>query len=231
MNIGQNGLGDKDMSRLSKTLLFWTFLLGACSPSLPTPQPVPESDVPTPTLFQPSDIVTLTEASPSIPQTVIAANPPSLTTTVTPDASFSATECGYQWAYQDLPELTAQFDQSMRNLIPNSNSRATVFGENCIGNDGQVVRFLAMETDFYVTASVETLDDYETLGNWIAQVMQVISRFPPGLIAGPKPGFVEFRFEKSVSESLAVRIPTQQYNETANGKTGEELLRMFYTTP
>jgi hypothetical protein len=119
----------------------------------------------------------------------------------------------------------------VKELIPNSNSHATAFGENCLGNDGQVLKFLAMETDFYVLVSVDSIDDYETFGNWIAQVMQVVNAVPSDLIAGPKPGFVSFRFEKSVSEAIGAIVPIQEYNESANGKTGEELFRMFYTAP
>lgn len=187
------------------TLLFWTLILFACSPGIFAPQTLPAPD-PTNT-SRPSAIDTVTAVTPSI------------------------TECGYQWAYEDLPALTAQFDQAIKNLISNSASRATAFGENCVAPDGQVVRFLAMETDFHVTVVVQTLNDYDTLGNWIAQVMQVVIGFPPELIVGPKPGFVEFRFKKSSTESIGFRIPIQQYIETADGKSGEELFRMFYAEP
>jgi hypothetical protein len=148
-----------------------------------------------------------------------------------PTQDTSSTQCGYQWAYQDLPDLTAQFDGMVQTLIPNSTSRATAYGENCLDNDGQIVRFLPMETDFYVLATVETLDDYETFGNWIYDAMQVVDGFPPEDLAGPQPGFVEFRFEKSISESIGFRVPIQGYNETAGGKSGEELFRLFYTSP
>jgi len=139
--------------------------------------------------------------------------------------------CGYQWAYNALPNLTAQFDQAVKNLIPNSNSHATAFGENCIDNDGQIVNFLTMETDFYVVVSLESTDDYETLGNWIAGVMQVVDDLPDDQIPGPKAGFVLFQFEKSTSESFGVQVPIQQYNEVAQGKTGKELFDLFYTKP
>lgn len=219
------------MSRLSKTLLCWTLVLGACTQIFSTPQPVPESDVPTPTLFPLPDVVTLTETLSSISSTVVATDPPTFTTTIAPNTPFSAIDCGYQWAYEDRPKLTTPFDLAVKKMIPNSTSRATAFGENCINSYGQVVYFLAMETDFHVTIPIELLDDYETFGNWIAQVMQIVNELPLDLIAGPKPGFVEFGFEKNIAEAIVVRVPIQQYNETANGKTGEELFRLFYTAP
>ena len=185
------------------TLLFLTLILCACSAGISTPQILPAQS-PTDTPLPP-------------------------TITFTPD--ISSTECGYQWAYQDLPDLTAQFDETVQTLIPNSTSHATAFGENCVAADGQVVRFAAMETDFYVLATVESLDDYETFGNWIYDVMQVVNGFPPDMIAGPQPGFVEFRFQKSISESIGFRVPIRQYNDTAQGISGEELFRLFYTNP
>jgi hypothetical protein len=161
-------------------------------------------------------------ATPTTPQQMIdiPTQPPS-----------SITECGFQWAYDDLPDLTLQLDQAVKNLVPNSASRASAFGENCVTSDGQVARFLPMETDFYVTVIVDGLDDHETFGIWMAGVMSIVNGIPPEILAGSKPGFVEFRFEKNTSESIGLRVPIQQYNETAIGTTGEELFQMFYLTP
>lgn len=119
----------------------------------------------------------------------------------------------------------------VQTLIPNSSSRATAYGENCLGNDGQVVRFLAMETDFYILTAVETLDNYETFGNWIYDAMLVVDGIPPEDLAGPQPGFVEFRFEKSLVEGITFRVPIRGFFETAGTKSGEELFRLFYTSP
>jgi hypothetical protein len=199
------------MKRSIASLLFWTLVLCACSPS--------------PNIASPTALVAADPTSTSIPITDVA-------TVVSPtDASSSVNLCGYQWAYNDLPELTAQFDQSVKNIIPNSKSHATAFGENCIGNDGQVVQFLTMQTDFYVLVTVESLDEYETFGNWIAGVMQVVEVFPDDVIPGPMPGFVAFQFEKSTTETFGIRIPIQQYRETGQGKTGQELFNLFYTKP
>jgi hypothetical protein len=156
---------------------------------------------------------------------------PPTDTSPPPTEDISSTQCGYQWAYESLPELTAQFDEAVKALIPDSSSHATAFGENCVAANGQVVRFLAMETDFYVIITVETLDDYETFGNWIYDVMQVVSELPADIIAGPRPGFVEFRFEKSFSENISFRVPIQGYSEASGGKTGKELFHLFFLRP
>jgi hypothetical protein len=112
------------MSQFAPTLVLLTLMLGACSPSLAVTTTPPVTD-PTSTSIPISDSPTI--ASPT-------------------DASI-LNPCGYQWAYNDLPELTAQFDQAVQDLIPSSNSHATAFGENCVGNDGQIVNFLTTETD------------------------------------------------------------------------------------
>jgi len=75
------------------------------------------------------------------------------------------------------------------------------------------------------------LNDYESFGNFIAQVMQVVNSLPKDMLTGPNPGFVEFHFEKDASDAIRVHIPVYQYNETAKDKTGEKLFRLFYTEP
>jgi len=204
------------------TLLLLSLVLGACTTSIPTPQTLP------------APTATETVTTPSSPKIITTVRTPHIDPG--PDGEFpgttevpSTTQCGYQWAYQDLPELSMQFDQAIKAIIPNSTSHATAFGENCVTADGQIVRFAAMETDFYVIAAVDSLEDRAIFGNWIAEVMQTINNFSHDQLAGPNPGFVAYRFEKSGAEFINIRVSIQQYNETANGKTGEELFQMFYT--
>ena len=184
-------------------LLFLTLSLSACSTSVATPQ---------------------TSAS----QTPTDPLPPPTLTSV-PDTPFPSTKCGYQWAYEDLPELTTQFDRAVKNLIPESTSHASAFGENCLAPDGQVVRFLAMETDFYIELPVTNLTDFESFGNWIAHTMPVVLSLPPDMLKGQQKGFVEYRFSKSEHEFLTVRVPIQTYIDSAEGMTGEKLFRIFHT--
>jgi len=219
------------MNNLIKPLLLLTLILGACSPRISSPKVIPAvSDTVTSTPHPGTD-PTPESVSTKVITTVETPNvgvPPDKDS---PTPSSSQQDCGYQWAYDNLPDLTEQLDQAIKALSPEATSHATAFGENCVAPDGQVVKFLAMETDFYVTLTVVDLNDHEAFGNWIAQVMQIVNGFPPGILSGPNSGFVEFRFEKSQSESIGVRVPIQQYNETANGKTGEELFQMFYKEP
>ncbi|MBE0672052.1 MAG: hypothetical protein IH588_15835 [Anaerolineales bacterium] len=138
--------------------------------------------------------------------------------------------CGYMWAYHDDPELTAKVDEAVHRLNPAASARAQQFGEDCVYADGRST-FSAMETDFYVQLPVEDLADNDLFGNWIAQVMTMVTQIPREELQGSNYGFVEFSFEKSDTEYLIVRVPIQKYLEDRQGKTGNELLQLFIETP
>lgn len=165
-------------------------------------------------------------------------SPPIETLTASPEVLDGATDtaipqpepCGYQWAYQDLPELTAEFDDAIKSLNPEASGRAQAFGENCVQADGDST-FGAMETDFYARLPVDDLSKEDDFGNWMAQAMEVVVEIPREKLQGPNYGFVEFTFEKSEAERIVVRVPIQQYLDTAQGKSGADLFRLFYANP
>jgi len=138
--------------------------------------------------------------------------------------------CGYQWAYQDDPRLTAKIDEAIRQLDPNAKANAQLFGEDCVYADGHST-FSALETDFYIHRPIEDLTNNEELGNWMAQAMTLITQIPPDELKGNNYGFVEFRFNKSETEHLVVRVPIQKYLDEGQGKTGNEFLQLFIETP
>ncbi|MBL8103229.1 MAG: hypothetical protein JNM02_11900 [Anaerolineales bacterium] len=157
-----------------------------------------------------------------------------ITLTASPEPSPTVAEgyggCGYMWAYHDDPELTRKVDEAIRQLNPAASARAQQFGEDCVYADGHST-FGAMETDFYVQLPIEDLTDNDLFGNWIAQVMTMVTEIPREEIQGGKYGFVEFSFEKSDTERLIVRVPIEKYLENGQGKTGTELLQLFIETP
>lgn len=150
-------------------------------------------------------------------------------TQVTDTAPSPQGSCGYQWAYHNAPELTESFDAEVKALDPNASARVEYFGEDCIYTDGTST-FGAMETDFYVRLQVDDLSKEEDFGNWVAQVMGIVTQIPREDLSG-KYGFVEFTFEKSEMERIIFRVPIQQYMDEAQGKTGAELFQMFYKQP
>jgi hypothetical protein len=126
--------------------------------------------------------------------------------TDTPAVTVSANQpCAYTWAYQDLPEISAEFEDAVKTVLPEANAHATAFGEDCTAADGSST-FGAMETDFYVILSVADLGDDELLGKLIEQALPILDGFAPPRVPGPKEGFVEFTFRDG-EEQRVLRVP------------------------
>lgn len=221
---------------LKKALLIWTLILFACSPGSINPQTSSEKQSTATSLPQPE-----TSATIEIPvdlQTDVPTGPKIIVTVGTPnifqgpDGNFpdpisTSDACAFAWAHPLLEDLTEVFNTAITKANPDASTHASAFGEDCIYPDGRKV-FFAIETDFYVKLPVANLTDYESFGNWIEQTMKIIDSLPPDMIEGPNPGFAEFEFVNSQNENLIVRVPLREYKETANGKTGESLFRLFY---
>ncbi|MDX1377724.1 MAG: hypothetical protein R3307_02655 [Anaerolineales bacterium] len=225
------------MTKLSKTLLLWTFILVACSSDITSPQPFPANPPTSTSSRSPGTSVTL-ESLPSL-QTPAISGPKIVVTVGTPhidpgpNGEFpvpmqTSGSCAFAWANYPLEEMTCVFNAAVREINPQGSGRALAFGEDCIYQDGSKL-FLAIETDFYIDLAVSDLTDYELLGNWIVQTMPVVNTMPADMIQGYQIGFVEYSFIKSEGEFLIVRVPIQVYRDSAQGRTGEELFRMFFT--
>ena len=207
------------MQRIFRTLLFWSLVLCACSTGLASPQPVPPAttDVPLalPTTAIPDPKLIVTLSTPHIDQ------PPDPNGNIVTTA-LGPQDCGYQWANQDLPELSSSFQESIQRLQPEAQANAYAFGENCMLADGSVGSFGAMETDFNVTLQVNDLANESDLGEWIVRVMQVIENIPPEQIAGPQPGRVSIIFQSN-SDQKIVNFTIYQYQALASGLSNSEI--------
>lgn len=155
---------------MSRPLLLWTFLLCACSPSA-----------------VPTELASSTDSI----------DAPASVTPLTPTTEVLLTQdvCAYQWAYQDLPELTGQFQESIRTIHENAQATAFAFGEDCVHPDGTRT-FLPMETDFNVTYQVDDVNNEPDLGILTVRTMEVIDAIPPEQIVGPQPGRVTIVFQE-----------------------------------
>jgi hypothetical protein len=151
------------------------------------------------------------------------------TFTETPASVSSDGQCAYVWAYHDVPELTPKIDTAVLAINPAASARAELYGEDCVYADGHST-FGAMETDFHVRLPADDLTNEEAFGNWMAQVLPLITKIPREEIQGNY-GFVEFWFEKNDTEHVIVRVPLQKYVDEAQGKTGKELFHLFSATP
>jgi hypothetical protein len=141
-----------------------------------------------------------------------------------PDSPPNPQDCGYQWAYQDLPELSSTFQQSIQSLQAQAQANAFAFGENCIRPDGTVAGFSAMETDFNITLQVSDLANEADLGAWIVKVMQVIESIPQEQIVGPQPGRVNIVFQSN-GEQKIVNFYIDQYQSLPSGLSNQEILQ------
>jgi len=142
---------------------------------------------------------------------------------ITPN-EVSPYSCAYTWAYHDVPEVRTKFEAAVKAILPEANTNASAFGEDCMGADGRAISFITMETDFYVILTVTDLNDNGALGDLIAQVLPVLDNFAPGSIPGPKEGFIEFTFRVG-DDQRVVRIPLPLGRELREkGVGGAELI-------
>src|SRR5574341_33015 len=76
------------------------------------------------------------------------------------------------------------------------------------------------------------LQDYETLGSWIVDVMNLLDTIPRNeYTINAEPSIVNFRFYVGASKLLDVRVPIKKYWAEASGKSGVEVFLLFYSEP
>lgn len=217
------------MAKIFRAALVWALFLCACAPILPSTEALPQDTPPTvqvPTLM--SDPPGTFPDSPALPipklsrtlETPHIDQPPDGPATQVPSRP---QECAYQWAYQDLPELSGSLQQSIQALQPGAQAVAFAFGENCVHPDGSMT-FLPMETDFNIKLQAGDGTEDAALGEWIVKVMQVIDSIPPGQLSGPRPGRVSIIFEAN-GEQSGVNFYTNQYHDLEPGLGYAEIYR------
>lgn len=224
------------MQRIFRTLLFLSLILSACSPSGLSTQSSPSTPVdrvPTSVNQVPTEVVlpVLTREVLPLPKLIATVSTPHIAQG--PDGANTAVPsypegCGYQWAYQDMPELSADFLQSLQALQPEAQGNAFAFGENCLNGDGSIKRFIPMETDFNITLQVNDVTDESELGEWIVKVMMVIDAIPPEQIIGPRPGRVSLGFQPSEPQTF-VSFYIDQYHGLSPGLSTAEIYQALQT--
>jgi hypothetical protein len=161
-------------------------------------------------------------------------NPPSAVTISThPSPTITPTTptyggCGYQWAYQALPDLSAEFQRAIQKLQSEATATAFAFGEDCVHTDGSSKTFLAMETDFNITLQVTELADEGALGDWIVKVMQITLNVPKEKIVGPRPGRVSIIFQ-SGDQNQGINFYIDQYQSLPTRLSNVEIYQALKT--
>jgi hypothetical protein len=171
-------------------------------------------------------------AAPPITQTATATSTaePSIVLTATPTADQSG-QCAYVEARKTLPDLSKKFLESLKGAaLPVTEARAEAYGENCVVADGTVLRFAAMETDFYVTLEVSDLADESAMGKQLGQVLDIIDRVPRAE-TGPNPGYIGVMFKAKGQVDNLWFTQTQADNLRAQGVKEAELYRALKNRP
>ena len=162
-------------------------------------------------------------------QTAIPSSPPVATAPPLP-VTPTIEPCAFVEATQNLPDLTAQIDQALKELQPDATGRAEAFGENCVYASSNQSTFTAMETDFYINANVKNLNDDKELGTWIINVMKVIEALPSGSISGPQAGFVEFTFETKDDQRI-LHVPINKYRNLPADIKPADVVKTLFSNP
>lgn len=162
--------------------------------------------------------------TPTSPQPLVTVTAAQTATATLP----SYGNCGYQWAYQDLPELSAEFQEAIQSLQPAAQASAFAFGEDCVHADGTTRTFIPMETDFNVTLQVSNLSNETELGESIVKVMQLVENIPQDKIVGPRPGRISLTFQAG-SDQKVVNFYINQYQELPSGLSGAEIYQALQT--
>jgi hypothetical protein len=216
------------MNRLFHTILFWALILSACSTGISSPPPVPLSTTEAPTVEVPTIIPSSASSDPTLVATLSTPHIDQPGDVESATAPPNPQDCGYQWAYQDLPELSNSFQGSIQALQAEAQANAYAFGENCIRADGSVAGFSAMETDFNITLQVNDIANESDLGEWIIKVMQVITAIPPEQIVGPRPGRVSITFQSSTDQKI-INFYIDQYQALPAGLSNAEIFQALQT--
>ena len=164
----------------------------------------------------------LCACSPSLPITETVSAPPTITPTSTTYGG-----CSYQWAYQDLPELSTEFQQAIQGLQIEAKANAYGFGEDCVHAD-ESRTFIAMETDFNITLQVTDLTNESDLGDWIIKVMQIILNIAKEMIVGPRPGRVSINFQTG-AQNQPISFYIDQYQSLPTGLSNTEIYQALKT--
>jgi hypothetical protein len=140
------------------------------------------------------------------------------TATVTPIVTI-ITPCTFNWASQDLPEVTAAaqavFDQI--ETLRGVDVRANAYGETCGSN------FYAMTTDFYLTVEQAVADDEAAMALVIAAVDVLTA--PLGIDLPARLGYFDIRLTVGAEQQNLRFMFNEIATARAQGHTGAALLQ------
>jgi hypothetical protein len=134
--------------------------------------------------------------------------------------------CAYVWSTRSLPDLSRQVTVAFHKQgMPEVEVDASAYGEDCINSStNEVVRFSAMQTDFFIAIVIPDPGDIEALGEWIEKIYQVLEEFPAGgELPGPNPGYIGITFSNGGEQANLWFRRTAGEQALAEGLRGSAL--------
>jgi hypothetical protein len=120
-------------------------------------------------------------------------------------AAMDDTQCGYVWATQPLPDVSAELQQRLeKQKVLAAEVRAAAYGENCVLADGSVARFLAKQTDLYFKVPVTDIEDQQTLGDLTEGIILFVQDIPANTLVGTQSGYIQVNFTSSFGEIISL---------------------------
>jgi hypothetical protein len=104
--------------------------------------------------------------------------------------------CSFVWDSRPMPvETDLIIAAYSRAGIPQVAAVVQAYGESCIDpSTNEIVRFTQMQTDIYLTLTVDSMEDTDLLGLQLARVLDVLLALPRDTFVGPMQGNVQVRF-------------------------------------
>ncbi|HVO71199.1 MAG TPA: hypothetical protein VMT24_14210, partial [Aggregatilineaceae bacterium] len=135
-------------------------------------------------------------------------------------------ECGWQWATQDLPDVTQRLSAALDgSQVAYTRVYAYAFGENCLNGQGEVQYFATKETDFDLALPVSSWSDRESVGDLMADVLAILVRdIAPGSTPGPQPGQITLLVSDGSREARLTVQHGQAADIVARSLRGSALL-------
>lgn len=141
--------------------------------------------------------------------------------------NLSQAPCAYMWANQPLPHLSREIENLLRQAdFKDIRVFAEAYGENCVTEEGEIVRFAAMQTDIRVVVVVQGLNNPTEMGDIAGRLLGVILEVPLSDLPGLQPGYIGIQFSNNEKEALSLWFKRERAEQLLQaGVNGEELLR------
>lgn len=135
--------------------------------------------------------------------------------------------CAFAWVNQPLEEETARLqDVLVKSGWSTVEGLLMAYGENCLDvSTNQVVRFTPLQTDFYFTVPVASIENQDELGFWVERLLQVAEQLPQNELPGMTRGYMSILFDNGQNQ-VRLWFPIEEgIKALENGLRGNALFQ------